>query len=65
MKLLLRKICLLLFMSLFVAGAISQDTGNEKFDQGVKYYTSGNYQEAVELWTDLYNTGYRSSSLEL
>jgi len=50
-------------MSLFVAGAMSQDIGNEKFDQGVKYYTSGNYQEAVELWTDLYNTGYRSSSL--
>jgi len=44
--------------------AESQVTGNEKFDQGVKSYTSGNYQEAVDTWIEIYNTGYRSASLD-
>ncbi len=54
---------MLLLISLSVASAMSQETGNQIFDKGVKQYTSGNYKEAVELWTILYNAGYRSSGL--
>jgi tetratricopeptide (TPR) repeat protein len=42
---------------------ISQETGNEKFGQGVNCYSSGNYKEAVDVWMGIYNTGYRSASL--
>jgi tetratricopeptide (TPR) repeat protein len=63
MNLLLKKTSLLLLMSVIVIKSMSQQTGNEKFEQGVKYYTSGSYQEAVNVWTEIYNNGYRSASL--
>ena len=63
MNLILRKISLLLFVSLIAQCSMAQETGNEKFDQGVKFYSSGNYKEAADLWTDIYNTGYRSANL--
>lgn len=63
MNLILRKISLLLFVSLIAQCSMAQETGNEKFDQGVKFYSSGNYKEAADMWTDIYNTGYRSANL--
>lgn len=59
----LRKISLLLFVSFVAFYAMAQETGNEKFNQGVKYYSSGSYKEAADLWTEIYNTGYRSAIL--
>ncbi|TAL74101.1 MAG: hypothetical protein EPN88_04090 [Bacteroidetes bacterium] len=59
----LRFILALLFISLLVFEAHSQGTNTEKFNQGVTYFTSGNYKEAVQVWTDIYNTGYRSANL--
>jgi len=63
MNLILRKISLLLYVSLIVNNIMAQETGSEKFDQGVKYYSSGSYKEAADIWTEIYNTGYRSASL--
>jgi tetratricopeptide (TPR) repeat protein len=53
-----------LVLQLFCNDAFSQDAKNVKFRQGVDLFSSGNYDEALEQWIDLYNTGYRSSELE-
>ena len=42
----------------------SQETRDEKFKAGVEYFSSGNFNKALELWTDIYKTGYRSAELE-
>jgi tetratricopeptide (TPR) repeat protein len=63
MNLILRKISMLLLVSLIVNNIMAQETGSEKFDQGVRYYSSGSYKEAADIWTEIYNTGYRSASL--
>jgi len=42
---------------------IAQDTAVDKFGEGVTYFSSGSYKEALDVWTDLYNTGYRSGNL--
>jgi tetratricopeptide (TPR) repeat protein len=57
-------ILVLFFISLFAREGVSQDTNKDKFYQGVTYFTSGNYKEALQVWTDIYNTGYRSANLE-
>jgi hypothetical protein len=64
MKSAIRYIFTILFVCSFAREAVSQETGTDKFTQGVTYFTSGNYQEALKIWTDIYNTGYRSSDLE-
>jgi tetratricopeptide (TPR) repeat protein len=43
--------------------AISQEIVAEKFDKGVNYFSEGNYEDALYIWSDMYNTGYRSSNL--
>ena len=63
MNLILRKISLLHFVLLIANYAIAQETGNEKYDQGVKYYSSGSFKEAADVWSEIYKTGYRSASL--
>ncbi len=63
MKSSLRYILILLFLSFFAREAVSQGTSAEKFNQGVTLFTSGSYKEALQLWTDIYNTGYRSANL--
>jgi tetratricopeptide (TPR) repeat protein len=52
-----------LLISLFTLGAASQDSGTGKFNQGVTYFSAGTYNEALQAWTEVYNTGYRSASL--
>jgi tetratricopeptide (TPR) repeat protein len=52
-----------LFISLFTSGVASQESGTGKFNQGVTYFSAGSYKEALQSWTDLYNTGYRSANL--
>jgi tetratricopeptide (TPR) repeat protein len=63
MKSIIRYILSLLVIFLFAREAASQETSSEKFNQGVTYFTSGSYKEALQVWTDIYNTGYRSSAL--
>jgi tetratricopeptide (TPR) repeat protein len=57
-------IIIFIFISLFVREAVSQDTNKDKFYQGVTYFTAGSYKEALQIWTDIYNTGYRSANLD-
>ena len=40
-----------------------ESAGIPKFKLGVEYFVSANYDKALELWTDLYRTGYRSAEL--
>jgi tetratricopeptide (TPR) repeat protein len=64
MKSAIRYIITILLIFSFANKSLSQETSTDKFTQGVTYFTSGNYQEALKIWTDIYNTGYRSSDLE-
>lgn len=64
MKLNLKYIYTILFVSFFALEAIAQQTNTEKFNKGVTFYTSGNYKEALQEWTDIYQTGYRSADLD-
>jgi len=64
MKSLKRYIIILLFLSLFVNSAVSQNTNKDKFYQGNTYFATGSYKEALQVWTEIYNTGYRSANLE-
>jgi tetratricopeptide (TPR) repeat protein len=52
-----------IFITLFISGAAAQESGTGKFNQGVTYFSSGSYKEALQVWTEIYNTGYRSASL--
>jgi tetratricopeptide (TPR) repeat protein len=63
MKLKVRYILSFIFISMFAAEAASQETIQEKFNQGVTLFTSASYKEALQVWTDIYNTGYRSANL--
>jgi tetratricopeptide (TPR) repeat protein len=63
MKLTIRYILTIALFCLFAAEAVSQQTNQEKFDQGVKIFSSSGYKEALQLWTEIYNSGYRSANL--
>ena len=52
----------LIFVALFV-NTNAQTTNIDKFKQGVEFYSAGNFVEAANVWTELYNTGYRSAIL--
>jgi len=61
----LKKYFLLMLMIAVSAGILfSQEDRNQKYKKGIGYYTSGNYQDALKEWTDIYNTGYRSAALD-
>jgi len=61
-----KKIYILIFLlaALTSLTAVSQTSNKDKFYQGVTYYTAGTYKEALQAWTDIYNTGYRSANLD-
>jgi tetratricopeptide (TPR) repeat protein len=40
-----------------------QDNKKDAFNKAVEAYSSGNYAEALTLWKDIYNKGYRSAEL--
>jgi tetratricopeptide (TPR) repeat protein len=63
MKLKYRYIFLILLVLVPVLRAASQDDRQAKFRKGVEYYNASSYKEALEEWTSLYNTGYRSATL--
>lgn len=63
MKSVLRLIFFILVLSVFVREAASQDSNTEKYNKGVAYFTSGSYKEALQVWTDIYNTGNHSANL--
>lgn len=59
-----RYIISLIFISFFVQAVTSQNTNKDKFYQGFTFYSAGTYKEALQTWTDIYNTGYRSANLD-
>ena len=59
----IRFLIILTFFSFLACVADSQEKSEDKFNQGVTYFTSGSYKEALQIWTDIYNTGYRSAGL--
>lgn len=63
MNSIIRNILTLLLVSSFTLEVVAQGTRDEKFKNGIVNYTSGNYDEALKSWTDIYNTGYRSAEL--
>lgn len=62
MKERIRYIIVFIFALLIATQAFSQ-SNKDKFSQGVTQYTAGNYQEALESWMNIYNTGFRSADL--
>ncbi|HUX57622.1 MAG TPA: tetratricopeptide repeat protein [Bacteroidales bacterium] len=53
-----------LFISLsFAQVTVAQEANADKFNKGITSFTSGNYEEALQIWTDIYNTGSRSANL--
>ncbi len=64
MKSIIRYILTLLLVSAFSLEVVALETNDENFKKGIVSYTSGNYAEALKLWTDIYNTGYRSAELD-
>jgi tetratricopeptide (TPR) repeat protein len=61
-----KKLYILIFIlfTFSVKPASPQDTSKDKFYQGVTYFTAGSYKEALQAWTEIYNSGYRSANLE-
>src|SRR5512133_2441774 len=52
-----------LLLVMLASPVTAQESSIEKFNQGVASYSAANYQDALDKWTDLYNTGYRSAKL--
>jgi tetratricopeptide (TPR) repeat protein len=63
MNLLKRSILFIILASILTLKTVSQEQRDQKFQKGVEYYTAANYQDALNEWIDIYNTGYRSAAL--
>jgi hypothetical protein len=63
MNFILRNLSTLLFISSFTLAIHAQETKDEKYKNGITNYTSANYDGALKLWMDIYNTNYRSAEL--
>lgn len=46
-----------------ISNVVAQEPPSGKFNKGVDYYKEANFREALDTWLDIYNTGYRSASL--
>ena len=42
----------------------AKESAKEKFKKGAEYFSAGDYENAVEVWTSLYKTGYKSADLD-
>jgi tetratricopeptide (TPR) repeat protein len=58
------KLLAVIVLLLSLSSGFAQSTRDEKFKQGTEYYSSGNYDMALEMWIDIYDTGFRSAELE-
>ncbi len=57
------KIYLLLFLVIIAQLVQAQVNSNEQYNRGIELYSAARYQEAADIWTELYNKGNRSASL--
>ena len=58
-----RLLILIFLLFIPVINILSQEQVADKFGKGVSLYSAGDYQGALTVWNDLYNTGYRSAEL--
>ncbi|MBK7712080.1 MAG: tetratricopeptide repeat protein [Bacteroidales bacterium] len=58
-----RNILSAILILIITSGAYAQESGTGKFNQGVTYFSAGSYNDALQSWTEVYNTGYRSAAL--
>jgi tetratricopeptide (TPR) repeat protein len=63
MKLLYRYLLILLFV-LPVIELFAQESQEEKFNKAAGFYSTGKYNEALDEWKSVYNTGVRSAALD-
>ncbi len=63
MNLFYRKIFCFLIVTFCLLDTSGQEIKEESFKKAVEYYSSGNYSEALTIWKELYNNGYRSAEL--
>lgn len=63
MKALQRLLIISIIMSGTAVNLAAQVPNDETFARGVELYSANSYQEALEVWTGIYNTGYRSADL--
>ncbi|MFH0841850.1 MAG: SH3 domain-containing protein [Bacteroidota bacterium] len=54
---------LIILMLLLPVCLASQQTPEEKYGAGANSYAAGEYDKALEMWHDIYKTGYRSAEL--
>jgi len=52
----------LIIILIFSQQAFAQEQ-EEKFRQGAEYFSNGSFEKALDVWTSLYKTGYRSAEL--
>lgn len=52
----------LIIILIFSQQAFTQEQ-EEKFRQGAEYFSTGSFEKALDIWTSLYKTGYRSAEL--
>ncbi|MDD3052519.1 MAG: SH3 domain-containing protein [Candidatus Cloacimonetes bacterium] len=58
-----RKLFTILFISFFTLETFAQESSSDKFNKGADFFSSGSYEDALQQWIDIYNTGYRSANL--
>ena len=63
MKSIIKKIVFQLILIAPFVHIVAQTEHIDKFKQGVEFYSEGNFEKAADVWTELYNTGYRSAAL--
>jgi tetratricopeptide (TPR) repeat protein len=59
-----RYLLILLLLSCFSFETFSQEKASEKFAKGVVFFNAGSYKEALQVWNDVYATGYSSAGLD-
>ena len=58
------KILILLFLVTLISQGFGQETRKEKYNAGIESFKSGNYPDALQKWSEIYASGYRSAELE-
>ncbi len=56
-------ILFILIIFIFPKVILAQDPQEDKFRKGAEFYSAGEYNKALDLWMELYNTGKRSANL--
>jgi tetratricopeptide (TPR) repeat protein len=58
------RISAVIILLLIPSFCLSRESTDTRFKNGADLFSSGKYEEALQQWIDLYNTGYRSAALD-